>query len=90
MKNKYYIGIIIILFGCLVGCELPTHTHKYINGLLPKLIENSEGTMYLGIENANGYIFEPIKLPFSSHYNDRILYDGKYILIENKNIIYYI
>lgn len=33
MKNKYYIGIIIILLGCLVGCELPKHTHKYINGI---------------------------------------------------------
>lgn len=33
MKNKYYIGILILLLGCLVGCELPTHTHKYINGI---------------------------------------------------------
>ncbi|MBQ7779610.1 MAG: hypothetical protein IJ404_03860 [Clostridia bacterium] len=63
------------------------YDYKYPNGIVPKLIENSEGTTYLGFENANGYIFEPIKVSFDN-YLPNISYDGKYALIESDNVVY--
>lgn len=58
---------------------------EYVGGYKPVLIENQAGSIYFGLENADGYKFEPVKVDHSN-YNVTLYEDGTYVLcVEWKN-----
>ena len=57
----------------------------YVGGYKPVLIENQAGSIYFGLENADGYKFEPVKVEHSD-YNVTLYEDGTYVMcVEWKN-----
>ena len=57
----------------------------FVGGYEPVLIENQAGSVYFGLENANGYKFEPVKAEHGN-YNVTMYEDGTYVLcVEWKN-----
>lgn len=92
LSGKYFY-VDDVLYSRETLSALPDGTNQlyydceYINGLRPKLIENSEGTTYFGVENAGGFLFEPVKVPFS-FYSASSSYDGQYALFKTSYVVY--
>lgn len=60
---------------------------KYPGGYEPVIIENSAGTEYFALKNADGYKFEPVKIDHDT-YNASFVMDKDYVMIKCAGVGY--